>query len=682
MRLKRSKSARAVYGALALSAVVLLGWTPPKARAAADTILEARDAFRKKDRWRLAASRSVLAAENSRLAAWADYWELNLRIGELQQSEVDAFYTRWPGSYVEDRFRNDWLLELGKRRDWTNLAAEYPRFRMNDDREVKCYALLADYLSGKDVTLQAAAAWLAQREADEGCALMAASLYQGRQLTAADVWRKARYSVDAARPRAAQQAVAILNPAGAPLVQELYDDPVRYLTRKAIATGRGNAEMTTLALMRAASQAPEVVAAFVERWERQLPPDLAGWAWASVGKQAALKLQPEASDHFERAGQWAANATGQRIDWPDETLGWQARAALRTALPGSRGSARWTQVLQAIDAMTPAEQQDPTWVYWKARAAWTLAEQPGSAQADRAQTQRAEARAALDSLSRQMNFYGQLAAEDLGRPAAMPPAPAPLTAAERAEAVRHPGLDRAMQLIGLGLRSEGVREWNFSIRGMGDRELLAAAQWACDRELWDRCINTSDRTRSEVDIAQRFPTPFRNEVVARAREIDLDPAYVYGLIRQESRFIMDARSSAGASGLMQLMPATARWTARKIGLDYTPDLIADRSTNLRLGTSYLKLVLDDFGGSQAMGAAAYNAGPGRPRRWREGPSLDPAIWAENIPFTETRDYVKKVLSNAVYYAARLHGGAPSLKTRLGPAIGPRTEGAPVNKELP
>ena len=197
------------------------------------------------------------------------------------------------------------------------------------------------------------------------------------------------------------------------------------------------------------------------------------------------------------------------------------------------------------------------------------------------------------------------------------------------------------------------------------------------REVWDRCINTSDRTRGEVDLAQRFPTPFRTEVLAKAREAGLDPAYMYGLIRQESRFVMDARSSVGASGLMQIMPATARWTARRIGLDYRPEMITDRDVNLRLGTNYLKIVLDDFGGSQAMAAAAYNAGPNRPRRWREGPFTEAAAWAENIPFAETRDYVKKVLSNAVYYSGVLTGQPGTLKGRLGGAIGPRDGAAPA-----
>jgi soluble lytic murein transglycosylase len=288
----------------------------------------------------------------------------------------------------------------------------------------------------------------------------------------------------------------------------------------------------------------------------------------------------------------------------------------------------------------------------------------------------------MGGIAGQLTFYGALAAEHLGVPIALPARPEPLTAVERDAATQTPGFVRALQLIAIGLRSEGVREWNFTLRGLGDRELLAAAQLACDREVWDRCINTSDRTKTEIDIEQRFPMPFRKDVVAKAREAGLDPAYVYGLIRQESRFVVDARSGAGAAGLMQIMPSTARWTAKKIGLPYTPDLIADRDTNLKLGMAYLKLVLDDFSGSQALAAAAYNAGPGRPRKWRDGPVLEAAIWAENIPFSETRDYVKKVISNGSYYAALLTGQPPALQARLGRTIAPATETSPLDKELP
>ena len=660
--------------ALALGAGLFAAAPVARAQNTDAAVVDAREALRKKDRGRLAADRAATLAANHPLAMWVDYWELTNRLGEVQQAEVTSFAARWNATYVEDRLRNDWLLELGKRRDWANFAAEFPRFRMNDDREVTCYALLVDHLGGKDVRESALAAWLAQREADDGCSLLATTLTEARLFTAADAWRKARFAIDANRPRAARQAVALVNVTAVGGVTELSENPARYLARSASTSNRTAAELTTLALARLAGSDPDAAAeALAARWDRALPTDLSAWAWAMVAKQSAMKLQPDAADHFLRAAQSAAKG-GSELDWPDDTLAWKARAALRA----DNGKGRWQQVMQAINAMSPAEQREPTWVYWKSRALLAMAgdSQDGEAMRDLG-------RELMGSIAGQLNFYAALAAEHLGRPMFMPARPAPLTAPERAAAAQNAGLARALQLIALGLRSEGVREWNFTLRGMADRELLATAQLACDREVWDRCINTSDRTRTEIDMEQRFPTPFRNDVTTRAREIGLDPAYVYGLIRQESRFVTDARSGVGASGLMQVMPATARWTAKKIGLAYTADMIADRDTNLRIGTAYLKLVLDDFGGSQALAAAAYNAGPGRPRRWRDGPLLETAAWAENIPFAETRDYVKKVLSNGSYYAAMLSGQAASLKVRLGRGVGPADANALVaNKDLP
>ena len=645
-----------------------------QAQVGDDVIVDAQAAYARKDKPRLAADRAAAFAAQHPLAMWADYWDLSARLSEVQQADVDAFYARWSGSYVEDRLRNDWLLELGTRHDWNGFSANYPRFRMNDDREVTCYALLTLHLSGKDVADAARAAWFVQREADDGCALLAATLYDAKLLNPSDVWRKMRLAVDAGRARTARRAAELVNPSVVSAVQELTDNPARYLTRKASVGTRADAELATLALMRmAGNDADAAAGALNHRWERQLPTDLAAWAWASVAKQAAMSLLPEAPDYYLRA-ELLASQSKRDFEWPDDALAWKVRAALRS----DNGRGRWQQVMQGINAMRPEEQRDPTWVYWKARALKALATDSQDGEALLAQS-----RELMGSIAGQLNFYGALAADSLGQTITLPARPLPLTDEERTGAIAQPGLVRAQQLIALGLRNEGVREWNYSLRGMSDRELLAAAQVACDRELWDRCINTSDRTRGVVDIAQRFPTPFRQELVSRAQEIGLDPAYVFGLIRQESRFVADAKSHVGASGLMQIMPATARWTARKIGVVYSPQLIADRNTNLKLGTGYLKLVLDDFDGSQAMAAAAYNAGPARSRKWREGPSLEPAVWAENIPFNETRDYVKKVLHNASFYAALLSGEAPSLRAHLGRSIGPREPSLPLaNLDLP
>ncbi len=675
-----------------LTAALFAGVGPAQAQPAApgsdDTVLQAREALRKKDRNALAAARMAVNTARHPLALWVEYWELTNRLGEAQQSELDTFYARWPGSYVEDRLRNDWLLELGRRRDWANVRTEFPRFRMNDDREVSCYALLAQHLNGEDVKGAARSAWAAQKDLDDGCALLGRTLFEAKVFTPGDAWQVARLAVEANRPRTARAAMLLAQPKHGLIITDVLDNPARFLARRPPLGATEAAELTLLALMRLAAADPDAAAAWLDGNSTQpmsmpLPLPVAATGWAFVARNAAMKQQPQAADQARRAWQlWdSANKAGMLPPWSDDLLAWQVRAALRQpSAPAAADQQRWRLVAKAIDAMGSVEQRDSAWVYWRARATAALAA-PGP-EGDAA---RAASRQALEGVSTQFNFYGKLAVEDLGGRITLPPAPAPLTAAERGAARDHAGLTRALQLITIGLRSEGVREWNFSLRGLSERELLAAAQRACEREVWDRCISTSDRTRSEIDIAQRFPMPFREQVVAKARAVGLDPAVMYGLMRQESRFVTDIRSGVGASGLMQIMPATAKWTAKQIGLDYRPEMINDRDTNLLLGASYLKRVLDDFGGSLALATAAYNAGPGRPRRWREGGAvMEPAAWAESIPFTETRDYVKKVLSNSVYYAALLAPAAaagasanpspalPTLKSRLGPAIGPLT----------
>ena len=635
-------------------------------QASADaSILEMGQAFKRGDRKRLTALLPQVAGHP--LEPWGAYWELRSRIDTATAPEVQDFHARYAGTYQEDRLRNDWLLLLGQRRDWAAFNAEIASYRMNDDKEVRCYALAAD---GVAATTETAAEvkrlWYAQRDADDGCLLAASKHYAAKKLNATDIWRKARLSVEANRAKNARAAVELVAPGALAEVAELQENPVKYLSKRVVAGSRVDKELVVLALIRMASNDADITASVLENhWSVHLNPEQLSWAWSAVGKAAAQRLSNEALSYF-------AKARGK--DMNDDHLAWRVRAALRKG--------NWNEVRFATQAMSDETRQDPAWVYWHARAQTRLAKTEVEQQA---------ATAALQGLASARGFYEQMAAEALGQTITVPERPEPLLAEEKQAAAKNPGLVRGLYAIQIGLRAEGVREWNYSTNlhskgGMSDRELLAAADLACQREVWDRCINTSERTKTVVDQEQRFPMPFKDAVVARAKQINLDPAYVYGLIRQESRFIMDARSSVGASGLMQVMPATARWTAKKIGIvDFQAHQINDRDTNIAIGTGYLKLVLDDFAGSMAMAAAAYNAGPGRPRSWRGQPGdpvLEAAIWAENIPFAETRDYVKKVLANTTNYAALITAQPQSLKSRLG-AVGPREAAAPeVNRELP
>ena len=658
-----------------LSSCLLLTptWAQTSGSRSDDVLLEMNQAFKRGDKKKLA--QLLPQAKGHTLEPWAAYWELRARLDEASAQEVQDFMAGYAGSYQEDRLRNDWLLLLGQRRDWAAFAAEYPNYRMGDDRDVRCYALLIEHLKnpGADARIadEVRNNWFAQREASDGCRAAAERLVGSKNLTAQDVWQKARLATEANRPRAARDAVEIIAPEALNLVTELNTSPARFLASKVIAISKVRKEIIVLALVKMASSDADGAARFLEdKWGMQLTAEERNWVWGVIGKQAATRLGSDALSYFAKVS--------KDTDLSDDMLGWKVRAALRAGT-----EPRWPLVLAGINAMSEDARKDPAWVYWKARA--LLSNAPAAAASAPVAPQRAEALALMQSIASVRGFYEQLALEELGQKITVPTRPAALTPEEKETARLNAGLNRAAYAIAMGLRTDGVREWNYSTNlhqrgGMGDRDLLAAAQFACDRAIWDRCINTSERTKTEIDFEQRFPMPFRDAVTQRSRDIGLDPAYVYGLIRQESRFIMDARSGVGASGLMQVMPATARETARHIGLTgFTASQINDRDTNIVIGTAYLKRALDDFGGSLALAAAAYNAGPGRPRNWRNGPLLEAAIWAENVPFSETRDYVKKVLSNTTNYAALLNGQPQSLKARLG-NVGPRDASAPPPDE--
>ncbi len=617
-------------------------------------VMDMAQSYKSRDRKRLI---SLLPQVRGHvLEPWAAYWDLSARLDEAGPTEIQEFFSRFSGSYQEDRLRAELLLQLGRNRDWVAFNREYPLYRMNDDKSVRCYALLAEHLSsGIDNTAQVKEAWLGLKEADDGCASAAEQLLKDRTTTAAMVWQRARLGMENDRLRVVSQAVGIVSPGSVSKLNAIYTNPGKYLDDKLTAFQPKTRELVSLALIRLATQDPAEAATELNklRWKTQLTDEERSWIWGVIGKRAAQKLSNDASDYF---------ANGQASTMHEDHMAWQARAALRQG--------RWQQVLTAITAMPEALRNDPTWVYWRARALLRLAPTEGA---------RAQAQQLFESIASSRGFYEQLAQEELGLRIATPARPLPLTAEEKEAARLNPGLNRALYAINMGLRADGVREWNYSTNlhvrgGLDDRALLAAADMACRHEVWDRCINTSERTRQTVDAEQRFPMPFKAAVIARSNQIGLDPAYVYGLIRQESRFIMDAKSHVGASGLMQVMPATAKWTAKKIGMaNFQPHQINDRDTNIAIGTGYLKLVLDSFDGSMPLAAAAYNAGPGRPRSWRGqtgAPVIEAAIWAENVPFTETRDYVKKVLANTTSYAALITGQPQSLKARLG-KIGPK-----------
>jgi soluble lytic murein transglycosylase len=636
-----------ILRALALVAATLVALPAPAAPAKGDELyLAARDAYAKGHAARLAELAPRLRGHV--LEPYVQYYQLAMRLESAAPGEISEFLNRHEGAYVAEMLRRDWLKSLGRRGEWTLFNAAYPNLGW-EDNEVGCFAILSRHRAGDaEAVADLRRFWNAPRDLPQGCAAVAESEIAAGRLTNRHVWDRVRLLLEARQIRAAVRTMEWLPDAERPdarTVEAIHANPQRWLDRPAPdLSKRVNRELVLFALTRLAQRDADAAAGRWPKLQPKFSPDEQGYMWAQLAFAAA-------KSHHASALAWFGNANGATLS--DEQLAWRARAALREG--------NWKEVRASIDAMTVTARADPAWVYWEARALRAAGEADTAAQHFR-------------RIAGEHHFYGKLAGEELGEAVVLPGRTEMPTKADLEEAAKVPGLARALALFRLDLRTDGVREWNWTLRGMDDRQLLAAAELARRYELWDRAINTADRTQGAHDFTLRFLAPYREAFAEGAKSQGLEESWVLGLVRQESRFIVGARSSAGASGLMQLMPATARWMAKKSGMtDYSPSRVTDPDVNIALGTGYLRYVLDELDGSPVLAAAAYNAGPGRARRWKADRPLEGAIYAESIPFNETRDYVKKVMSNTMYYAALYGGEIKPLKARLG-TIPPRQGG--------
>ncbi|HEY4351280.1 MAG TPA: transglycosylase SLT domain-containing protein [Paraburkholderia sp.] len=557
---------------------------------------------------------------------------------DAPDAPVLAFLQKYDGQAIADRMRNDYLTVLGARHDWRNFDGQYARFVLNDDTQVKCYALESRAAHGENVADAARALLVEPRYYGDGCVDLITSLAINQQFTSDDVWQQIRLAYEQNQTSTGAKLVdALGNQRPDPdLFNQATTTPPLLLARGVGADPQSH-QLALLAITRMARNDPAMTAATFSSVAPSLTTPERAIGWGTIAYQAAAKQMPGAVDWYRLS----ANAP-----LSNPAYEWRTRTAL---LAGD-----WTMVRWSIEQMPATLRSQPSWVYWHARAL----KQAGDT---------AQANEEFEQIAPGFNFYGQLASEELGRKITVPPKTT-VTDAEVQQAANTPGFALAQRFYQLNLRLEGNREWNWPLRTMSDRQLLAAAEYARRIELYDRTVNTADRTKTDHDFSLRYLSPFRDIVERDAQSNGLDIEWAYGLIRQESRFIMNARSEVGASGLMQLMPGTAQLVAKKIGLGpISREQMNDINTNILLGTNYLSMIYNEFDGSAVLATAGYNAGPGRPRNWRQSLQhpVEGAIFAEAIPFQETRDYVKNVLSNTVYYAALFEGRPQSLKARLG-----------------
>jgi soluble lytic murein transglycosylase len=607
------------------------------------TFIQLREAARNNDPARAAQLAAMIPDYPA--PSYLEYFQIKPQLFDSQgHARIDApdapvlsFLQRHDGEAIADRLRNDYLLVLGARHDWGNFDQQYPRFVLNDDTQVKCYALESRAAHGENVANDARALLTDPRYYGDGCVDLVTALAIKGQFTSDDVWQQIRLAYEQNQTSTGYKLLGGLanQPDATAFAQAVNTPPITLAG--GVSPDPASHQLALLAVTVMARNDPAMAAATFAAVAPSLSSPERATGWGTIGDQAAQKRIPGALD-------WYRLSVNAPLSNP--AYEWRTRAAL---LGGD-----WTMVRWSIEQMPAALRAQPSWVYWHARALKQAGDANGANQE-------------FAQISQGYNFYGQLALEELGQKITIPPKTA-VSDAEVAAAAQTPGFALAQRFYALNLRLEGNREWNWPLRNMTDRQLLAAAEYAKRIQLLDRTVNTADRTVSEHDFSLRYLAPYRDIVDRDAQSNGLDVEWAYGLIRQESRFIMNARSGVGASGLMQIMPATAQMVAKKIGLGpLSRDQLNDIDTNILLGTNYLSMIYNQFDGSAVLATAGYNAGPGRPRAWRQTlqQPVEGAIFAETIPFQETRDYVKNVLSNTVYYAALFEGRPQSLKARLG-----------------
>ena len=610
----------------------------PATASVADDFSNARLAYHNRDAAQL--DSMTVRLQDTPLTIYPRYWRLALAGDQADEVQVKTFLHDFPNEYLSDKIRVDWAKRLaasGRRDEFRREASMV----VEPDVDLAC-DILVDRLQHHEAHAEddAKMLWFTPEPLPPSCNPAFDALFAQRKISRDEVWRRIQLALDANQLELARYLNGIFEPQqrfNESWLNEMLNKPKTLLDRlRGIPLNRGDREFALAAIVRLSRTDPEAAASELQSWTPQLSSAQTSTGWARIGLHAALRQQPEALS-------WFAQADIHTLQ-PDE-LEWFTRAALR--------GSRWDWVSAAIHAMNADQQQDPAWRYWLARAL-------------KAQDKPVEADALLSPLSLEHNFYGVLARDELQAVVDATTERYQASDSDITAVAANPTLQRAILLYHIDDRADGVHEWNWAVRKFDDRQLLAAAELARREGWFDRAIFAADHTRFIHDFTLRYMAPYRDVTKVYAAQMGLDEAWVYGLIRQESRFATQAHSGVGAVGLMQLMPATANWVARKLGLHgYSPSAVNEVGTNVQLGTYYLRHVLDDLGNQPVLATAAYNAGPGRARSWQASTPMEGAIYAETIPISETRDYVKKVMTNAYYYAVNFGQEQRSLKVRMG-----------------
>jgi soluble lytic murein transglycosylase len=603
--------------------------------------IEADEALGKGDLAQFHALRKQL--DDYPLAPYLDLHELQRRLDSAAHHDVETFLARHAGTPVADILRRDWLDRLAKRGRWKSYLAFYtPQASVRR----QCHRLHALIATGRQAEAwpEVEKVWLHGESRPKACDPAFAAWEEAGQLNTglswqrielameAGQWRLARYlgkKLDADDATWLQRWIRMHRNADAVLRHEEYAEAHAYREKMLAHAVRRMARFDGM-------QALDLWEAIAQRYP------FTDTQRYQVERRIALALErnPDARAY--------ALVLGITPDTDDSRL---FLARLRAAL--LRGD--WGQIAADLPDWPAGERDSERWRYWQARAL----EAKGSMEASRQ---------LFASLAQERSYYGFLAADRIDAPYNLAHSDTPASQARLDAMGRQPGIRRALELHALERDTEARREWRYATREADKQDLKAAALLAEQADWHDQAIFTLARTAYWDDLELRFPLRHQQLVEAQAQQHQLDTSWIFAVIRQESAFKRDARSHAGAMGLMQLMPSTARYVAKRYLKQKPPSqhALLEADTNIELGSAYLRQLLDRLEDSPVLATAAYNAGPHRVNKWLPAQDLDADIWVDLVPFNETRRYIRSVMYYTVIYEKRLGLEPKRLSERMGP----------------
>jgi soluble lytic murein transglycosylase len=591
---------------------------------------------------------AIKAHQNKKYAALADdlktyplypYLDYTYKIYNLsrQKSEqIQGFIDQWPDTPLANQLRQNWLYVLAKGNHWEEFLTFHDPEQST--RINACFYAYALYkVNQQDLAFtEARTLWLVNKSQPDECDPIFNVWRSAGLLTDDLAWQRFGMAMESHVTSLAAYLLRFVGKADKSLAkqyQRARSDPARVLRASSLVPDTPKVrQVVDYGIRRLARKDASAALIALQRYEQSH--EFTSEALQSLYAYVGIRLSRD-GDPDGVLDRLHVTLTGQT-----DLLEARARMALQQL--------DWGQALVMINLLEATSQQQPRWQYWKARI---LAGSSNPLDQKAATTIYRE-------IAKQRDFYGFLAADILKQPYNYEDEPASISREEILALEATPGIQRASEFFALRELTRARREWRFTTRDFSVRERQIAARVSDGWGQYNQAIRAMINARAWDDLDIRFPLAFHESFINNSRVAVISPQWSIAIARQESAFMTDARSGAGAMGLMQLMPATAKQTARRHGVKYSAPIdLIDPYKNIKLGTAYLGNMFRRFSNNRILASAAYNAGPTRVKRWLN-PALPLDVWIETIPFRETRNYVQNVLMFASIYSRRLNLDQP------------------------